>query len=116
MAARAHRKGFSPLPADGWYEDRDGPWEAYIERCVHEGARVYDVYKYGYRIVWQNNDDRRLHRIDGPAIEVQNGHKEWWYNGRLHRLDGPAIERTNGTVQFWKEGVMYTDITFTRRY
>ena len=24
----------------------------------------------------------RLHRLDGPAIECANGHKEWFINGK----------------------------------
>ena len=33
-----------------------------------------------------------LHRLDGPAVEYTNGHKEYWVEGKLHRLDGPAVE------------------------
>ena len=36
------------------------------------------------------NDE--FHREDGPAIEGNNGKKEWYINGELHRVDGPAIE------------------------
>jgi len=135
MSARTHK----PLPSDGWQSEyRDGPWKDYVERCVHEGAHVGNEYVYGECIEWLN-DNGVYHREDGPSIEYQNGYKvwwvnghlhrldgpakvlvdgskDWWVNGQLHRLDGPAIERTNGTVQFWKEGVMYMDITFTRRY
>ena len=38
----------------------------------------------------------KLHREDGPAIELPNGYREWWLNGKLHREDGPAIEWPNG--------------------
>jgi len=34
----------------------------------------------------------KLHKLDGPAIELENYSKEWWINGKRHRLDGPAIE------------------------
>lgn len=32
-----------------------------------------------------------LHRVDGPAIEWNNGAIEWWLNGNRHREDGPAL-------------------------
>jgi hypothetical protein len=34
----------------------------------------------------------KYHRLDGPAIEYNNGYKAWFVNGNLHRLNGPAIE------------------------
>jgi len=114
MAARTHRKGFSPLPVDGWHEDRDGPWEAYVERCVREGAQVKNDL-IGEYIEWLN-DDGQAHREDGPAIERADGTKSWWANDQLHRLDGPAYIYEDGTVVFYKDGMRYTDITFTRRY
>jgi len=40
------------------------------------------------------------HRIDGPAIEYQDGTKYWYIDNKLHRLDGPAIERADGS-KFW---------------
>lgn len=45
-----------------------------------------------------------LHRDDGPAIEWENGDKEWWLNGHKHRLDGPAVEWANGQVEWWVHG------------
>jgi len=45
-----------------------------------------------------------LHRTDGPAIEFPNGDAEWWVNGRLHRDDGPAIDFTNGYKEWWVNG------------
>ena len=41
-----------------------------------------------------------LHRENGPAVEVANGHKEWHQNGQLHRTDGPAIEWASG-IKSW---------------
>jgi len=104
MAARAHRKGFSPtLPSDGWQsEDRDGPWESYKERCVHEGAHVKN-YTSGECIEWLNVRGH-LHREDGPAIEDHKGNKVWYVNGQHHRLDGPAIERANGYKEWRVNG------------
>jgi hypothetical protein len=39
------------------------------------------------------------HREDGPAIEWPNGSVEWYYNGHLHRDGGPAMTDRNGS--FW---------------
>lgn len=74
------------------------------------------------------NDEGKLDRVDGPAVEWVNGREEWYRNGRLHRVDGPAIvwgtlgrkewylngvrhredgpavERANGQVEFWVDG------------
>ena len=46
------------------------------------------------------NAANQLHRLDGPAVEYVNGHKEWWQNGHLHRTDGPAIISERG-VKYW---------------
>lgn len=43
-----------------------------------------------------------LHREDGPAIESENGTKEWFLNGDRHREDGPAIEYANGGKEWWR--------------
>jgi|SRR5579859_482967 len=50
--------------------------------------------KYGNKW-WYFN--KRLHRLDGPAIEYVNGTKCWYFDHLLHREDGPAIEYTNGS-------------------
>jgi len=138
MAARTHRKGFKPLPKDGWHEDRDGSWEDYKERCVHEGACMDSYSTIDEYIEWGDDNGNlhrldgpacekldgtkawwvngQLHRLDGPAIERADGLKAWWVNGHLHRLDGPAFERPDGSVEFHKDGIRYTDITFTQRF
>jgi hypothetical protein len=42
----------------------------------------------------------KIHREDGPAIEVANGGKSWYLNGKRHCEDGPAIEWANGE-KYW---------------
>ena len=42
------------------------------------------------------NDNNKLHREDGPAIDCSNGYKVWYINGKLHREDGPALEGVDG--------------------
>ena len=44
------------------------------------------------------------HRLDGPAVEYNDGIKQWWVNGKQHRLDGPAFEGVNGTKMWWVNG------------
>ena len=58
------------------------------------------------------NVQGRLHRIDGPAVELANGSKAWWLNDKLHREDGPAIEWANGTNEWWLHGKQYTEEEF----
>jgi len=88
-------------------------------------------------IVYRNKDGR-LHRLDGPAIEYANGHKEWlvnderhrldgpavesaggdryWYeNDKMHRLDGPAIQYANGRKSWYIYGIEYSEEDFNRR-
>lgn len=48
----------------------------------------------------------RLHRVDGPAIEWKSGATAWYRNGRCHRADGPAHVREDGTKEWWLNGVL----------
>jgi hypothetical protein len=45
--------------------------------------------------VWKTKT-KKIHREDGPAIEWEDGTKEWYIYGKLHREDSPAIEYANG--------------------
>jgi hypothetical protein len=50
---------------------------------------------------WRNKEGR-LHRLDGPAIEWDNGDKEWFIDGCYCRLDnGPTVEYHTGTREWW---------------
>jgi hypothetical protein len=46
--------------------------------------------------------------LDGEpqaAIELLNGHTEWWEDGQPHRDNGPAVISLNGTwEEFWHHG------------
>ena len=44
------------------------------------------------------------HRLDGPAVEVERGTKEWWVDGTRHRLDGPAVEDADGSKWWYVDG------------
>lgn len=61
-------------------------------------------------IKWYQNGN--LHRLDGPAVEYEEGHeehgyKEWYQNGNLHRLDGPAIEWPSGSSEWYCHGNLH---------
>jgi hypothetical protein len=60
------------------------------------------------------NEEEQPHRIDGPAIECEDGHKEYWVNGKLHRIDGPAIEWPYGDKEYWVNGERYTEQEFNQ--
>ena len=51
---------------------------------------------------WHFND--KLHREDGPAIELADGTREWYFNGKRHREDGPAVKRANGNRMWYFNG------------
>ena len=50
------------------------------------------------------NKLRQLHRLDGPAVEWNDGEKWWYINGKLHRTDGPAIEYNDGSKEWYING------------
>lgn len=56
--------------------------------------------------------DRGLHRIDGPAIECNDGSKYWYINGKRHRVDGPAIEWADGYKAWYIDGKKITEEDF----
>jgi len=61
------------------------------------------------------NENGKLHREDGPAIEFVDGYKEWCLNGKLHREDGPAVEKSNGTKYWYLNGVNYSEQEFNEK-
>jgi hypothetical protein len=65
------------------------------------GKYIVEVYE--DRTVWFN-EAVQFHRLDGPAIEYNNGRKSWWVNGQLHRTDGPAIESADGGKSWFVNG------------
>ena len=52
---------------------------------------------------WYLNE--RLHRLDGPAVEYNDGGAEWYQFGRLHRIGGPAMDYASGYKAWWQNGV-----------
>lgn len=98
--------------------------------------KEYIVRVYENRTEWYNKEGE-LHREGGPAVEWndgdkewwlngarhrENGHaferdgvKEWWVNGKLHREDGSAVEYSNGNKEWWLNGKEYTEEEFNKR-
>ena len=50
------------------------------------------------------DEQGRLHREDGPAVEYPNGQRNWYINGKRHRDDGPAIITPSGREYWFHEG------------
>ena len=63
--------------------------------------------------VWYRND--RRHREDGPAVECANGDKFWYRNGQRHREDGPAIEYADGRKYWYINDKELTETEFNAR-
>jgi len=59
------------------------------------------------RIVYFIKGTKILHREDGPAIEWDDGSKEWFKNGKRHRDDGPAIEWYDGEAEWCLNDVSF---------
>jgi hypothetical protein len=60
-----------------------------------------------YGSKWWKNKIGQLHRLDGPAVELEGGYAQWWQNGALHRLDGPAFIHSDGSKRWWINNVYY---------
>jgi len=55
------------------------------------------------RIVKKWVKNGKFHRVDGPAIEDNNGDKFWFKENNRHRIDGPAIEWAGGGKKWYYE-------------
>lgn len=67
----------------------------------------------GTRCYYDN--ENRIHREDGPAVETHNGTTMWYIHGIRHRVDGPAIERYNGTKEWYVNGTRLSEEEFLKR-
>jgi hypothetical protein len=65
------------------------------EKCNSVDGKIRFKIKSNGVKEWKKNG--KLHRENGPAIDIPGCSKEWYKNGQLHREDGPAIERPDGT-------------------
>jgi len=58
----------------------------------------------GDKFYYKDREMIILHRLDGPAFEGADGHKQWWVDNKLHRTDGPAIISANGSKEWYVDG------------
>lgn len=49
------------------------------------------------------DENRKLHREDGPAM-IQNNSEYWYYHGERHRDNGPAMIIHNYGCEYWVHG------------
>jgi len=63
------------------------------------------IHKNGSKVY--KNSKGKLHRLDGPAIELITEGKAWYKEGLCHREKGPAIEYANGDKSWYKEGLLH---------
>ena len=61
------------------------------------------------RTCWYKVEIREWHREDGPAIEWDDGDKEWYQHGMLHRDDGPAMVWASGDVAYYIRDKLVTE-------
>jgi hypothetical protein len=66
---------------------------------MKNGTPTINIYG---EIIYRLND--LIHRLDGPAVDTQDGYKEWRIKGLLHREDGPAMIFPNGNCYYFLHG------------
>jgi hypothetical protein len=62
--------------------------QPYCRVHTREGLKEFDI---GYYSMYYNKIQLKAHRVDGPAIEFADNHKEYYVDGLLHRMDGEAV-------------------------
>lgn len=65
--------------------------------CSGEGNSI----TYDNKTAWFKHG--QFHRLNGPALEYDNGDNVWYMNGKCHRLDGPAFNVSH-TTAYWQNG------------
>jgi hypothetical protein len=76
------------------------------ERKLHRLDGPAVEYTTGSRAWFQNG---QWHRLDGPAVEYADVFRAWYQNGLRHRLDGPAVEYADGSREWWLNDVQHTE-------
>ena len=92
------------LAEDGWVDhELSDPVPEQFVKAIRENRCQWMMAANNYKQL--HFDDRGLlHRTDGPAVEYDDGSKEWYVNGQYHRTDGPAIERADGSKCWYVNG------------
>jgi len=78
-------------------------------------AQYIEINEEGNTYYHADKEMTTLHRVDGPAIEYDDGSREWYLNGKLHREDGPAIEWADGSKEWFLNDKHLTEKEFNKR-
>jgi len=60
-------------------------------------------------ICWMHHG--HTHRVGGPACVGYDGTEYYYQNSQLHREDGPAIIHRDGTVEYYLNDVELDEVT-----
>ena len=60
-----------------------------------------------HSMAWYN-ENKKLHRVDAPAVMFENGDELWYYEGKRHREDGPAV-KLYGKVEYHIHGELHRE-------
>lgn len=60
------------------------------------------------------DENNKISRTNGPAIEYADGSKRWYFNGKRHCSDGPAIELVDGYKAWYIMGKKYSEEEFNK--
>ena len=69
----------------------------------------------GSKYYYKDKQMTKLHREDGPAVEIVNGTKAWLINGKYHREDGPAVEWSDGSKSWYLNGEHLSEAKFLKQ-
>ena len=61
------------------------------------------VYHRSGTVRWLD-DERYVHRVDGPASVWDDGTQWWFRHGRAHFAYGPAILYASGSLAWYEDG------------
>jgi len=84
---------------NGLIEEIEGLKEYYKDGEIHREEEEGPAFDFLDNRLWYK--ENKLHRLNGPAVEMFDGTKEWYIEGKLHREAGPAIEHSNGYKEYW---------------
>jgi hypothetical protein len=63
------------------------------------------------RVVYiKGNTGHLFHREDGPAVNYNDGHIIWYYNGLKHNLNGYAELFPDGSKYWFKHGKFHNEV------
>lgn len=92
-------------------ENQGKPWckEWRVDGKLHRIDGPAREYENGEKYWFSEGN---IHRENGPAAEFSDGTKIWYIKGKCHRIDGPAIEYSNGDKEWWIDGIKKTKEEF----